>query len=110
MDYLLISLRNNIMENNKREEIISLYDLYYNLLTDKQRDYFEEYYFSDLSISEIAINFDISRNGVHDQLKRAVANLYSFEEKLGLLKKIEKINNLEIDDNIKSEIIDIIKE
>ncbi|MBQ9519917.1 MAG: hypothetical protein IJR67_00370 [Acholeplasmatales bacterium] len=98
------------MENNKREEIISLYDLYYNLLTDKQRDYFEEYYFSDLSISEIAINFDISRNGVHDQLKRAVANLYSFEEKLGLLKKIEKINNLEIDDNIKSEIIDIIKE
>ena len=48
------------MENNKREEIISLYDLYYNLLTDKQRDYFEEYYFSDLSISEIAINFDIS--------------------------------------------------
>ncbi len=110
MDYLLISLRNNIMENNKREEIISLYDLYYNLLTDKQRDYFEEYYFSDLSISEIAINFDISRNGVHDQLKRVVANLYSFEEKLGLLKKIEKINNLEIDDNIKSEIIDIIKE
>ena len=110
MDYLLISLRNNIMENNKREEIISLYDLYYNLLTDKQRDYFEEYYFSDLSISEIAINFDISRNGVHDQLKRAVANLYSFEEKLGLLKKIEKINNLEIDDNIKSEIIDIIKD
>ncbi len=98
------------MENNKREEIISLYDLYYNLLTDKQRDYFEEYYFSDLSISEIAINFDISRNGVHDQLKRVVANLYSFEEKLGLLKKIEKINNLEIDDNIKSEIIDIIKE
>ena len=93
------------MENNKREEIISLYDLYYNLLTDKQRDYFEEYYFSDLSISEIAINFDISRNGVHDQLKRVVANLYSFEEKLGLLKKIEKINNLEIDDNIKSEII-----
>ena len=98
------------MENNKREEIISLYDLYYNLLTDKQRDYFEEYYFSDLSISEIAINFDISRNGVQDQLKRVVANLYSFEEKLGLLKKIEKINNLEIDDNIKSEIIDIIKE
>ena len=63
------------MENNKRQEIISLYDLYYNLLTDKQRDYFEEYYFSDLSISEIAINFDISRNGVHDQLKRVVANL-----------------------------------
>jgi predicted DNA-binding protein YlxM (UPF0122 family) len=93
-----------------RELICGLYDLYSNLLTEKQKNYFEDYYFSDLSISEIAINFDISRNGVHDQLKRVVANLYSFEEKLGLLKKIEKINNLEIDDNIKSEIIDIIKE
>ena len=94
----------------ERDRIISLYDIYSNLLTEKQKNYFEDYYFSDLSISEIAINFDISRNGVHDQLKRVVANLYSFEEKLGLLKKIEKINNLEIDDNIKSEIIDIIKE
>ena len=36
-----------------------LYDLYGCLLTDKQREYFEEYYFNNLSFSEIADNFDI---------------------------------------------------
>ena len=47
------------MEIQKREELIELYDLYYELLTDKQKDYFEEYYFIDLSITEIALNHEI---------------------------------------------------
>ncbi|MDE7213906.1 MAG: DNA-binding protein, partial [Anaeroplasmataceae bacterium] len=58
------------MTFEKREEIISLYDAYGLLLTDKQRDYFESYYFDDLSISEIASNFEVSRNAVFDQIKR----------------------------------------
>ena len=49
------------------EEIVyysELYDLYKKLLTDKQQEYFEEYYFNNLSLSEISNDFDISRNAV----------------------------------------------
>ncbi|MCI5583788.1 MAG: hypothetical protein MR357_08740 [Anaeroplasma sp.] len=98
------------MEINKREEIIELYDIYGLLLTDKQRMYFEEYYFMDLSLQEIADNYEISKNGVFDQIKRTIHTLELYEEKLMLRKKIEKINSLNIADNIKEEILMIIKE
>ena len=98
------------MEINKREEIIELYDIYGSLLTDKQRMYFEEYYFMDLSLQEIADNYEISKNGVFDQIKRTIHTLELYEEKLMIRKKIEKINSLNIADNIKEEILMIIKE
>ena len=98
------------MEINKREEIIELYDIYGLLLTDKQRMYFEEYYFMDLSLQEIADNYEISKNGVFDQIKRTIRTLELYEEKLMIRKKIEKINSLNIADNIKEEILMIIKE
>ena len=97
------------MELEIRENIIRLYDLYQNLLTEKQRLYFEDYYFSDLSISEIADNYNISRNGVHDQIKRTVNELNELEEKLKLNEKINKISKLDIDDESKKDIIDILK-
>ena len=97
------------MELEIRENIIRLYDLYQNLLTEKQRLYFEDYYFSDLSISEIADNYNISRNGVHDQIKRTVNELNELEEKLKLNEKINKISKLDIDDDNKKNIIDILK-
>ena len=97
------------MELEIRENIIRLYDLYQNLLTEKQRLYFEDYYFSDLSISEIADNYNISRNGVHDQIKRTVNELNELEEKLKLNEKINKISKLDIDDDTKKDIIDILK-
>ena len=98
------------MEINKREEIIELYDIYGLLLTDKQRMYFEEYYYMDLSLQEIADNYEISKNGVFDQIKRTIHTLELYEEKLMIRKKIEKINSLNIADNIKEEILMIIKE
>ena len=97
------------MELEIRENIIRLYDLYQNLLTEKQRLYFEDYYFSDLSISEIADNYNISRNGVHDQIKITVNELNELEEKLKLNEKINKISKLDIDDDNKKNIIDILK-
>ena len=97
------------MELEIRENIIRLYVLYQNLLTEKQRLYFEDYYFSDLSISEIALNYNISRNGVHDQIKRTVNELNELEEKLKLNEKINKISKLDIDDDNKKNIIDILK-
>ena len=98
------------MELEKREKLIELYDLYSNLLTDKQRSYFENYYFDDLSISEIAINYNISRNGVYDQLKRVENSLIDYEEKLKLAYKISKIESLDDNKLSKDEILSIIKE
>ena len=83
--------------------------VYYSLLTDKQQQYFEEYYFDDLSIGEIAINHEISRNAVHDQLKRVISNLEDYENKLGILNKIKQIDELDIKEEIKEKIFDIIK-
>ncbi|MBR6071340.1 MAG: hypothetical protein IKP77_00730 [Acholeplasmatales bacterium] len=94
----------------QRDRIIELYDIYGDLLTEKQKSYFEDYYFSDLSISEIASNYNISRNGVHDQLKRVVNSLNEYEKLLRLKAKFDNINELKIDDRIKSTIMSILKE
>ena len=69
------------MQPDSREYLIELYDLYQRLLTEKQQMYFESYYFLDLSLSEIAENYNISRNGVYDQIKRVEQSLYDYEEK-----------------------------
>lgn len=97
------------MTIEKREEVINLYDTYKNLLTDKQQFYFEEYYFDDLSISEIASNHNVSRNAVFDQLKRVILNLNEYESKLGIISKIQKVEILNISEEIKIEILDILK-
>ena len=58
-----------------------LYDLYGCLLTDKQREYFEDYYFNNLSFSEMAENYDVSRNAIFKQLHIATDKLEEYEEK-----------------------------
>lgn len=95
------------------EEVIylnELYDYYGSLLTEKQRNYFEDYYFNNLSLGEIAENYGISRNAIHKQLKIVEERLKYYEENLELLKKSEKILELakRIDDEeLKSEILDL---
>ena len=84
------------MQPDSREYLIELYDLYQRLLTEKQQMYFESYYFLDLSLSEIAENYNISRNGVYDQIKRVEQSLYDYEEKLNLYKKYSKISSLDL--------------
>ena len=98
------------MEDLKREEIIELYDIYGSLLTDKQRTYFEDYYYMDLSLAEIAENYNISRNAIHDQLKRVNEALINFESNLHLQAKIKKIKELEIDEKTKDTILNILWE
>ncbi len=73
----------------KMVEMGMLFDFYGKLLSSTQYTVVEHYYIDDLSLSEIAVNLDISRQGVHDALKRAEKKLYSYEEKLGLVKKFE---------------------
>lgn len=98
------------MTFEKREEIINLYDTYGVLLTDKQKGYFESYYFDDLSITEIASNYGVSRNAVFDQLKRVNLILLDYEAKLKIVDKTSKIEKLELSKNQKDEILNILKE
>ena len=85
-----------------------LYDLYKNLLTDKQREYFEEYYFNDLSLSEISSDFDISRNAVSKQLAVIREKLDEFELKLKLYSKKENILKCIDVEKLKDKVIDIL--
>ena len=84
-----------------------LYDLYKNLLTDKQREYFEDYYFNNLSLSEISENYDISRNAVSKQLSVIRDKLDEYEKKLRLYEKKNEILNI-ADEKTKDKIIDIL--
>jgi len=70
-------------------EIAMLYDFYGKLLSLKQQKIIELYYLEDLSLSEIGENLEISRQGVHDTLKRSEKALYAYEEKLKLIDKFE---------------------
>ena len=74
-------------------EITMLLDLYGEALTNKQRDYLNFYYNDDLSLSEIAENEGITRQGVRDAIKRAEALLFDMESKLKFSKTLEKINS-----------------
>lgn len=79
------------------EEILyynELYDLYNGLLTDKQREYYEDYYFNDLSFSEMAENYDVSRNAIFKQIHIVTDKLKEYESILGLLEKRKKIENI----------------
>ena len=64
-----------------------LYDFYGELLNSRQSKAFEEYYFNDLSLSEIAEEEGISRQGVHDLVRRSVKALEGYESKLHLVEK-----------------------
>ena len=77
-----------------REYIIILYDYYGELLSDKQREYFEEYYFDNLSLSEISENEDKSRNAIHKGIKGVVNKLYEYEDKLKLYEKDRRLKNI----------------
>jgi len=64
-----------------------LYDFYGALLTDKQRKCLEMHYLNDLSLAEIADEFQVSRQAVHDILRRVEQLLEDYEAKLGLVER-----------------------
>ena len=63
-------------------EIANLLEIYSPLLSEKQREYLEDHFENDLSISEIAKNNNVSRQAIYDNIKRGVALLYDYEDKL----------------------------
>lgn len=71
-----------------------LYDFYGELLTEHQKAVYEDVVFNDLSLSEIAKDQGISRQGVHDLIKRCDKILAGYEEKLGLVEKFMKTKQM----------------
>jgi len=74
--------------------LTELYDYYKELLTDKEKDYFEEYYFNDLTQEEIAENNSVSKNAISKSLIEVKDKLESFESKLHLYNNKESIKNI----------------
>ena len=87
------------------------YIYYKELFTDKQQMYFEDYYMNDLSLSEIAENYEVSRNAVHNQVKIVEEKILYYEEVIGLKRKKEEINHLlkdKVDEDTLEKINDIL--
>ena len=81
----------------KMEKIVwqgLLYDFYGELLTQHQRRVYEDVVFNDLSLSEIAKEQGVTRQGVHDLVRRCDRILEGYEEKLHLVKKFQETRRL----------------
>ena len=85
-----------------------LFDYYEKLLNDKDRECFKSYYFDNLSLGEISENLNISRNAIHKRLKKIEDELNSFEDKLKLYEKEQKILSVIEDKTLKEEISNIL--
>ena len=72
-------------------EMSMLIDFYGQLLTESQLKCLDMHYNQDLSLAEIAEELEISRQGVHDFIKRGRAMLCEYEEKLGLLARFQEV-------------------
>lgn len=75
----------------KMVEYALLYDFYGALLKDKNRSIFEDYMFNDMTLSEVACETGITRQGVRDVVNRSKLRLEEFEKRLGLVKRFNKV-------------------
>ena len=87
-----------------------LYDLYGALLTEKQRKYFEDYYFNNLSFSEMANDYEVSRNAVFKQVHIVTDKLNEYESILHLKEKKDKLTLLlnDVPEDIKIKIEEVL--
>ena len=72
---------------NQAYRMAMLFDFYGDILTDRQKEFYDLYYNEDLSLGEIAENYGITRQGVRDVIVRAEAVLTELEDKTGLIKR-----------------------
>ena len=78
---------------NQAYRMAMLYDFYGDLLTDRQKDFYDLYYNEDLSLAEIAENYGITRQGVRDVIVRAEAYLTEIEDKTGLIRRFHTMQS-----------------
>lgn len=82
-----------------------LYDYYGRMLTEHQQRIYEAVVYNDMSLSEIADECDISRQGVHDLIKRCDKQLAKYEDRLGLIARDREVQDIldEIDELVKDD-------
>lgn len=73
---------------------INLFDYYEELFTEKQKEYFKDYYFNNLTLQEISENNNVSRNAIHKSLNEITKKLDYYEEKLKLYENGNKIKKI----------------
>ena len=83
-----------VKDMNEILEQALLYDFYGELLTDHQKEVYEQFVLEDLSLGEIAREEGISRQGVHDLVKRCDKILSGYEEKLKLVEKFNQTKKM----------------
>ena len=88
--------------------VSALLDVYGSFLSEKQQALTEYYYNDDLSLAEIAEQYDISRQGVHDAIKRGEELLVGYEKTLGL--EAQQKAQLEMLTEFKSQALDVLNE
>ena len=101
---LLFSMITKVMIVNEILEQALLYDFYGELLTDHQKEIYGQFVLEDLSLSEIAQSEGISRQGVHDLVRRCQKILEGYESKLHLVEKFLSVKKMvqEINDVLDS--------
>ena len=78
---------------NQTYRMTMLFDFYGELLTERQKEFFDLYYNEDLSLAEIAENSGISRQGVRDVIVRAEAAMQEVEDKTGLIRRFLRMRD-----------------
>lgn len=93
---------------NQAYRMALLFDFYGDMLTDRQKEFFDLYYNEDLSLSEIAENYDITRQGVRDVIVRAEGIMQELEDKTGIIRRFQRMQEqLEAVDAAADEILDL---
>ena len=97
--HLLSCMITKVTVMNRILEQALLYDFYGELLTKHQKEVYEQFILDDLSLSEIAESAGISRQGVHDLIRRCQKSLEGYEEKLHLVERFlsvkEKVGQID---------------
>lgn len=76
---------------NQAYRMALLFDFYGDMLTDRQKEFYDLYYNEDLSLAEIAENYNITRQGVRDVIVRAEGILTELEDKTGIIRRFQKM-------------------
>ena len=91
-----------------------LYDYYGELLTEHQKKIYEDVVYNNLSLNEIAEDEGISKQGVHDLIKRCDKTLMDYEDRMHLVKKgqklielIDELDSMDLSEEVKTKLKDI---
>lgn len=92
---------------SERDYLMDLYDIYKDLLTDKQREYFQNYYFEDLTLQEASDELNVSKQIISKTILQVTNKLKKYESTLHLNKiynVLTVIRETTTDENIKKEL------